>query len=312
MKTIIIGAGSDLGAQIDGASQGPTQLLGDIESFYEGRTISLIQDENITKSRSISDFRKNELEVEIFNSKLYSLVLEKFRDDYFPITIGGDHSIAIATALACSKAHSNIGIIWFDSHPDFNTFETTITGNIHGLPLAAIAGYKNNDLTRYHDGNFVKTDKIVIVGARAIDEAERDNLEDAGITIFTTQDIKEQGIETIVEKAFEIAGTRTNGIHISYDIDIIDPLEAPGVSVPEEDGITTEDAININKIIAEHIDQITSYDLVEFNPARDVDRRTEQIAVNLLSQIILAASKKETYGKLNSSTTNEKVKSLKF
>ena len=300
MKTIIIGAGSDLGVHIDGANKGPNQLLKDIKSFYEGETISLTQEENIIKSRNLADLRKNELEIEKFNTNLYNIALEKHRNDYFPITIGGDHSIAVATALANAKANSNIGIIWFDSHPDFNTFETTITGNIHGLPLAAITGYKNKDLTRYHDGNFIKIENAVIVGARSIDKDEKANLEDAGITVFTTNDIKEQGIESILEKAFKIAGNRTNGIHISYDLDLIDPSEAPGVSVPEYNGITQEEAIKINKLITEHIEEITSYDLVEFNPSRDINRKTEQIAVNLLSQIITAASKKSTYGKLNS------------
>ena len=112
-------------------------------------------------------------------------------------------------------------------------------------------------------------------------------------------DINEKGIEQIMEAAFKIAGEKTKGIHISYDLDVIDPIFAPGVSVPEYDGINVEQALKINEIISEHIEQIVSYDLVEFNPLRDIDRTTEQIAVNLLAQIIRAVEKKDKYGKIN-------------
>lgn len=299
MKTIIIGAGSDLGVHIDGAHLGPVQLTNDLQSFYKGETISFIQDENILKSRNLSDRRKNEYEIDKFNTSLYKVILEKIHQEYFPILIGGDHSISVASALASAKEHTEIGIIWIDSHPDYNTFESTLTGNIHGLPLATITGYKNHELRYFHDGNTIHPSKTVIVGARSIDEAEKDNLRYAGVTVFTTQDIKERGVEAIMEEAFEIAGKRTKGVHISYDLDIIDPIEAPGVSIPEFDGISIEEAMKINEHIIKHMEQVTSYDLVEFNPLRDQERKTEQIAVNLLAQIIKAAERKDKYGKIN-------------
>ena len=146
MKTILIGAGSDLGVHIDGAHLGPTQLFNDLKDFYKGEKLSYIQDENIIKSRNLSDRRKNEYEIDKFNTKMYNDILEKMKNEYFPILVGGDHSVAVASALADSAINENIGIIWIDAHPDYNTFETTTTGNIHGLPLAAINGYKNNIL----------------------------------------------------------------------------------------------------------------------------------------------------------------------
>ena len=106
--------------------------------------------------------------------------------------------------------------------------------------------------------------------------------------MFTTEDIKEKGVEAVVEEAFRIAGEKTKGIHISYDLDLLDPEVAPGVSVPEFDGISEEEAMKINELIMKHLDQVVSYDLVEFNPLRDQDRKTEQIAINLLAQIIRA------------------------
>ena len=296
MKTFIAGAGSDLGVHIDGAHLGPVQLMNDLKGFYKGESFSLIQDENIIKSRNLSDLRKNDYEIDKFNTKLYQKILEKAKDGYFPITIGGDHSVAVASALASAKVHENIGIIWFDAHTDYNTFDTTVTGNIHGLPLAAITGYKNGELRYFHDGNIIQTSKAVVVGARSIDDREKDNIKYSGITVFTTEDIKEKGIEAVVEEAIRIAGDRTKGIHISYDLDLIDPEIAPGVSVPEFDGISEEEAMKINEIVMKHLDQVVSYDLVEFNPLRDENRKTEQIAINLLAQIIRAAENK---GKFN-------------
>lgn len=299
MKTIIVGAGSDLGVHIDGAHLGPTQLLNDIASFYKGDRISFIQDEGIIKSRNLSDRRKNEYEIDRFNTALYKTIVEKMEQKHFPILIGGDHSVAVASALAATKTNTNIGIIWIDAHGDFNTFETTQTGNIHGLPLATIAGYKNDDLRYFHDGNTIHPSKVVIVGARSLDKGEVENLKYAGITVFSTEDIKSRGVEAIMDEAFKIAGEKTKGIHISYDIDVIDPNFAPGVSVPEFDGITVDEAMKINEIIIKHIEEITSYDLVEFNPLRDIERKTEQIAVNLLAQIITAAERKDKYGKID-------------
>ena len=292
MKTFIVGAGSDLGVHIDGAHLGPIQLMNDLKGFYQGESFSLIQNENIIKSRNLSDRRKNEYEIDKFNTELYKVILEKESAGYFPIMIGGDHSVAVASALASAKVHENIGIIWFDAHTDYNTFETTVSGNIHGLPLAAINGYKNHELRYFHDGNVIQAAKTVVVGARSIDDWEKDNIKYSGITVFTTEDIKEKGLENIVEEAFKIASDKTKGIHISYDLDLIDPETAPGVSIPEFDGITEEEAMKINELIMKHLDNVVSYDLVEFNPLRDQNRKTEQIALNLLAQIIRAVENK--------------------
>ena len=295
MRTMIFGAGTDLGVHIDGANLGPVQLLNDIKTFYQGETYLLERDTDIIKSRNLSDRRKNEYEIEKFNSTLYKVMVDKIKEEYFPIMIGGYHSAAIASALASAKVNIDVGIIWIDAHTDYNTFETTVTGNIHGLPLAAINGYKNNELRYYHDGKIIQPSKTVIIGARSIDEAEKDNLRYAGVTVFSTEDIKEKGIEAIMDEAFKIAGYKTKGIHISYDLDVIDPDIAPGVSIPEFDGISEEEAMKINEYIINHMKDVLSFDLVEFNPLRDIDRKTEQIALNILAQIIKAAENKKKF-----------------
>ena len=295
MRTMIFGAGTDLGVHIDGADLGPVQLMNDLKSFYKGESMMFSKDKDIIKSRNLSDRRKNEYEIEKFNSLLYKNMVDKIKEEYFPIMIGGDHSAAIASALASTKVNIDVGMIWIDAHTDYNTFETTVTGNIHGLPLATINGYKNSDLRSYHDGKIIQTSKTVIIGARSMDDAEKDNVRYSGVTVFTTQDIKEKGVEAVMEEAFKIAGYKTKGIHVSYDLDVIDPDICPGVSIPEFDGISEEEAMQINEYIVKNFKDVLSFDLVEFNPLRDVERKTEQIALNILAQIIRAAENKKKF-----------------
>lgn len=292
MKSIIIGAGSDLGVHIDGSSLGPVQLINDIKSFYNGETTTIMQEEDILKSRNLSDRRKNEYEIDEINTKIYNTILEKEKDNYFPIVIGGDSSITIPTALASSKVRENIGMILFSPYTNYNTFDTTVSGNINGMSLAAINGYKNNELRYYHDGNVIQPTKTVVVGARSIDDWEKDNVKYSGLNVFTSEDIKQKGLETVINEAFSIANERTKGVHISFDLGLLDPSIAPGVSIPEFDGMSEEEVMNINNLIIAHMKDITSYDLVEFNPLRDENRKTEQIALNILAQIINAVNKK--------------------
>ena len=295
MRTMIFGAGTDLGVHIDGANLGPVQLMNDLKAFYKGESMLFERDKNIIKSRNLSDRRKNEYEVDKFNTNLYKNMVEKIKEEYFPIMIGGDHSAAIPSALASAKVNVDVGMIWIDAHTDYHTFETTVSGNLHGLPLAAINGYHNQDLRYYHDGKVIQASKTVIVGARSIDDAEKDNVRYSGVTVFTTQDIKEKGVEAVMKEAFEIAGYKTKGVHISYDLDVIDPDVAPGVSIPEFDGISEEEAMQINEYIIKNMKDVLSFDLVEFNPLRDIDRKTEQIALNILAQIIKAAENKKKF-----------------
>ncbi len=293
MKTVLIGAGSDLGVHIDGAKFGPVQLINDIKGTYQGEIISFLQDDQIIKSRNLSDRRKNEYEIDQFNARVYEAEVDQLKKGVFPITLGGDHSVAIASSLADCLVHEEIGMIWIDAHTDYNTFESTVTGNIHGLPCAAINGYKCHELRKFHNGNVIDPRKTVIVGARSIDDWEKDNIKYSGVTVFTTQDLKEKGIQAVMNEAFQIAGNRTKSIHVSYDLDIIDPEVAPGVSVPEVDGINEEEAMSILREVLNHIEQVSSMDIVELNPLRDVNRKTEQIALNILATTIQKVEKEK-------------------
>ena len=179
-----------------------------------------------------------------------------------------------------------MGVIWVDAHGDYNTFETTITGNIHGLPLAAITGYEKNYLTSFHTGNKYSYANTVIVGGRDIDELEKVNLEDAGIRVFSTEYIHEHGMKNVMEEAIKIATNGTNGIHISWDLDVIDPKIAPGVSVPAKDGINLKEVYEAVNEILKNRDMVKSMDLVEYNPVLDVENKTKTIAITILENII--------------------------
>lgn len=289
MKNVdIIGACSDLGLHIDGSNKGPLQLISKIDIKDNISNIKKIfPDINYKKELDKNNKRKNLKQINRFNSNLYDLVISSLNQNNFPIVLGGDHSISIASSLASIKKHDNLGIIWFDAHGDFNTFETTPSGNIHGLPFAALTNYEKKYLTDFHDGNYYKYNNCVLVGARDIDEPyELQNFKNAGITIFTKADIDKYGADVIYEKAFKIASNNTNGIHISFDIDALDPDIAPGVSVPVLNGINLEDSNKFIDYIIKNKDIIKSFDLVEFNPENDINKKTEKIAINILNKII--------------------------
>ena len=289
MKKIdIIAACSDLGLHVDGSKLGPEILINNLNKKKNINKIKKIKNnDSYTKDLDKNNKKKNLSEIDLFNNKLYNEINHTLKNNCFPITIGGDHSIAIASALASINNYNNLGIIWFDAHGDFNTFETTTSGNIHGLPFAVVTGYEKNSLSDFHNGNYFNYKNAVLLGARDIDEPhELNNLKDAGVTIITTEDIKKYGAKAMYEKAFSIASNGTNGIHISYDIDCIDCDIAPGVSFPVKNGINLNDAYAFIDYIIQNKEKIKSFDLVEFNPLKDNEKTTEKIAINILNKLI--------------------------
>ncbi len=279
MKSIY-NAESYLGVHVDAVKESPSILSSEFKkNVNKYRTV---KSKNIIKNQDKNNKRKNIKEVNSFNKKLYNKIK---RDKNFVITIGGDHSIAIASALASIKKNDKLGLIWFDSHSDYHTFDTTVSGNIHGLPFATLTG-NNRELSLFHDGNYYNPKDCVLVGVRSIDEGEADNLRKAGITIFTTENIKEQGVKDIVEKAFDIALKNNNKIHISYDLDLIDPNEAPGVSVPEINGISKKENEMIVDYIVNNINEVASIDIVEYNKLNDIGDKTYNLGKNIIEKIV--------------------------
>ncbi len=287
MKSInIIGACSDFGVHIDGTKLGPEVLESHIDKTKVNEIINIYA-KDINKELEKNNKQKNLKLVNEFNSRLYSAVLDTLNSNLFPLTIGGDHSIAIASALASIKKHENLGIIWFDAHGDYHTFETTTSGNIHGLPFATITNYKKSILSNFHSGNYFNPKNAVLVGGRDIDEPfELENLKNAGVTVFSTEDIHKFGTDYIYSKAFDIASAGTNGVHVSYDLDVIDPRLAPGVSIPAKNGISLEESYDFITHMIKNKEKVKSFDLVEFNPLRDIDEVTQKIAQQILNYLL--------------------------
>ncbi len=283
MKVSVVNAYSDLGLDIDGSSSGPTKL----KPFEKNCTIYDVECLTKEKERSKDNKKKNLKALNQFNEKLYKTILGI---DDFVITVGGDHSVAIASALASKKKNGNIGIIWIDAHADFNTFDTTVSGNIHGMPYATVTFNNGKELTNFYDGDYYNTQNAVLIGARDIEEEEYINLKRAGIKLFTMEDIKKEGIEEIMKKAIKIATKDTIGMHISFDIDVIDKKFVKGVSTPVENGINFEEAKKIIAVLLSYRKQFKSLDLVEFNPSFDIDNKTLKIAKDLLEQTIKGIS----------------------
>ena len=286
MRSIdIIDACTDLGVSVDGAALGPEILTEDF-SRENVDNIYIIHADEDGKEKDKENKKKNLKKLNEFNIELYNRVLKSIDEKKFPLTIGGDHSLVIASALASIKKNQNLGIIWIDAHGDYNTFKTTITGNIHGLPLAVIDGYEKMYLADFHNGSFYNSKNTVIVGGRDIDPLEQENLKDAGVTVFTTEEIHKRGMKAVMEDAIKIACNNTNGMHISYDLDVIDPVICPGVSVPAKNGINLEEAYEAVDEIIKYKDKLKSLDLVEYNPLKDIDNKTKVIAKTILESLI--------------------------
>lgn len=285
----IINANTDLGVHVDGARLGPDKLTEDliIKNNIRGIYKIYANEENKENKPEDKDNKKKNLEqINVFNKQVYDTVKNTIERDNFPVTLGGDHSLVIGSALASIAKNKSLGIIWIDAHGDYNTFDTTITGNIHGLPLAAIDGYEKKYLTDFHDGSFYKPENTVIVGGRDIDPLEIENIKDAGVTVFTTEEIHKRGMSAVMEDAIAIATKGTDGMHISYDLDVIDPKICPGVSVSAVDGINLDEAYDAVDSIIKHKASLKSLDIVEYNPERDIDNKTKNIAKTILESII--------------------------
>ena len=214
--------------------------------------------------------------------ELAGTVTSILQEGDFPLVLGGDHSIALGSVSGVAKVHKNIGVIWIDAHADFNTDETTPSGNIHGMILASLAGLGNSSLTNVGGWSpKVHTESIVIVGARDLDAGEKELLRTHSVHIFTMSDIDQLGISEVMQKALTIAGQNNDGIHLSLDMDGLDPREAPGVGTPVRGGLSYREAHLAMELIADS-GKLLSMDVVEVNPILDRENATALLAVELV------------------------------
>lgn len=201
------------------------------------------------------------------------------------VFLGGDHSVAIGTVAGVSAALAErgetLGLIWFDAHGDFNTAQTTLSGHIHGMPFAVALGHGTPELT--HLGGFapkIRPEHAVLIGARDLDPDEQALIDAAGIRVFTMADVEEQGIREVVEQAVAIAGAG-GGIHLSFDMDVLDPREAPGVGSPVHDGMTAREARQAFKLVGQS-GKLRAIDMVEVDPLLDMRNESARLAVDLI------------------------------
>ena len=211
--------------------------------------------------------------------EVYGAAKEAVAEGDFPLFLGGDHSISIGTIGGVSDDNQT-GVIWIDAHGDFNTCETSPSGNVHGMPLAALTGEGDPALVNIgRIGAKVDPENVVLIGIRSLDIEERVRLKKSGITVYTMRDIDEQGISTIISKAL-MKLIRIKRVHVSLDMDAIDPVEAPGVGTPVPGGLTYREAHLCMEIVADS-GKLSSMDIVEINPILDQANKSAKLAVNL-------------------------------
>jgi arginase len=196
----------------------------------------------------------------------------------FPLVLGGDHSLAIGSVGGLAQGR-RIGMIWVDAHADFNTAETTPSGNIHGMSVAALTGRGHPALTGLHGSTPLLRDAdVALVGIRDVDGLERVALRDSGIHVFTMHDVDRRGLATVMEDAIARVTAETAGFHVSFDMDALDPSEAPGVGTPVLGGVFYREAHLAMELVAES-DRLIGLDLVEVNPILDTHNATAELAV---------------------------------
>lgn len=294
MKINIIGVPMFYGCDKTGVEKGPDVLRenGLIDVFSKKHEVYDLGNVKVNEISSEDKYKFNSKmkyldEIININNELAEKVNESFNNGTFPLIIGGDHALGMGSLAGCGKYYGqDLAVIWVDAHGDINTPETSPSGNIHGMPLAASMGIGYDSLTSIHyDGVKVKPKNVYIIGARDLDKGEVELIEEKHLNLWTMNDIKEKGLEKCIEELIcKLKDSKVNNVHLSFDIDSIDPLFIPGTGTPVVDGLTMEGG---KKLIKELLSTklIKSMDFVEFNPSLDKDNTTLNNCLNLLEEI---------------------------
>jgi arginase len=288
----ILGAPLDLGAARRGVDMGPSALrLAGLGSRIAALGYSVEDLGNVfveqQESTPLGPLNAKYLaQIASACASLAGMVDRAVREDRFPLVLGGDHSVAVGTVAGVSHAYrqqdKKIGVIWVDAHADMNTPETSPSGNVHGMPLACCIGEGPAELTGILGyAPKVQPRNVVLVGIRDVDLSERSRVRASGINVFTMRDIDERGMRDVMEEALALAGADAAGVHLSLDMDAVDPDEAPGVGTPVRGGITYREAHLAMEIVCDS-GQLTSMEVVEVNPVLDAANRTALLAVELV------------------------------
>jgi arginase len=284
----IVGIPMDLGQDLRGVDMGPSAVrYAGLKRRLEALGYTVNDDGNIPVAvRDNVEDQSNQgylpAIVESLNH-VYEWTTRSIQQQKIPIFLGGDHSIAIGTIGAMSKI-APTSVIYIDAHGDYNTPETTPSGNVHGMPLAALLGKGFPELVNLgHPGQKISPENVVMIGIRDLDREERAALKASGITVYTMREIDELGVSTIMHQTLKKL-KQIQRIHVSIDMDFMDPGDSPGVGTPVPGGLTYREAHLIMEILADS-GRVASAEVTEVNPILDVENRTARIAVELLCSL---------------------------
>ncbi len=291
-KIRIIGVPMDLGASRRGVDMGPSALrVAGLQPRLKqlGRQVEDVGNIQVPQpeEQPYGEKKARFLGEIAETCKLLAETVKKTLDeDLFPLVLGGDHSIAAGTVAGAAahfqKESKRIGLIWLDAHGDMNTPETSPSGNIHGMPLAAIMGSGPPELTSLAGlVPMVEPRSVSLVGIRELDAKERRFVKESGVHVFTMRDIDERGMREVMAEALRFSGDDTAGIAVSLDMDFVDPADAPGVGTPVRGGVTYREAHLALEMIADTRSMV-SFELVEVNPVIDLHNTTATLGVELV------------------------------
>jgi len=287
----LIGVPLDLGAGRRGVDMGPSAFriagIGD-QLAALGRTVIDKGDlpAPIPETQRPADKKKKYIrDIAKVCQRLYDRALKSLDEGAFPLVLGGDHSLATGSVAASADwvrrtSSKPLGLIWVDAHGDMNTPATTESGNVHGMPLAALLGQEPLELASIGSTPSVLPENTVLVGIRNLDQREKEQIRGSGVHVFTMKDIDRDGIAKVAEQALALAAHGTGGIHVSFDMDVCDPAVAPGVGTPVKGGIDYREAHLIMELLADS-GQLVALDLVEVNPTLDIRNTTAEFGTEL-------------------------------
>jgi len=288
MQIDIIGVPIDLGADRRGVDMGPSAIrYAHLHQKLEelGHTI---EDKGnievpIQETCQITDPKLKYIDCIIpMGRRVAGAVATSIQGGRFPLVLGGDHSLSVGSIRGAAK-HRRLGVLWIDAHADFNTPETTPSGNIHGMPLAALCGLGDPSLVSLWDETPPVLDpkRVAVIGARNLDPGEKDNLRSAGVMVQSMEQIDRIGMQAALESAIERVSSDADGIYLSFDLDALDPRHAPGVGTPVPGGLTYREAHLVCEVVAE-TGKLIGIDLVEVNPILDLQNQTALLAVEFI------------------------------
>jgi arginase len=287
----IIGVPLDLGAGRRGVDMGPSALrIAGIGDQIAAIGCAVVDKGDlpapIPETRPPADTRKKYVrEIAEVCQRLRDVALKSLEAGALPLVLGGDHSLAAGSVAASAEsvrrtAALPLGLIWVDAHGDMNTPETTTSGNVHGMPLAALLGHEPAELASIGFSPSVRPEHTVLLGVRNLDDREKERIRQSGVHVFTMKDIDRDGIARIAERAIAVAAEGTGGIHISLDMDVCDPSIAPGVGTAVKGGLNYREAHMVMELIADSR-RLVALDIVEVNPTLDIRNVTAEFATEL-------------------------------